>query len=103
MLIEYDDVEERRRALENLRGVEDRIELRVGTQAPVLAIADEDLDRSNETKTSAVHFLRFELTPDLIGRLRGGDALGFAVAHPHYAGSVTVAPAQRAALIADFD
>ena len=102
MLIEYDDVEVRRRALEDLRGVEDVIELRVGTEAPVLAIADEDLDRSNETKTSAVHFLRFELTPELIARLRNGEPRSFAVAHPHYAGSVTLAPAQREALIADF-
>jgi hypothetical protein len=102
MLIEYDEVEVRRRALENLRGVEDMIELRVGTEAPVLAIADEDLDRSNETKTSAVHFLRFELTPELIARLRAGEPLSFAVAHPHYAGSVTVAATQREALIADF-
>ena len=103
MLIEYDDVEERRRALENLRGVEDSIELRVGTASPVLAIADEDLDRSNETKTSAVHFLRFELAPGHVARLRDGAPMTFAVEHPHYAGSVTVAPAQRAALIADLD
>ena len=103
MLIEYDDVEERRRALENLRGVEDSIELRVGTAAPVLAIADEDLDRSNETKTSAVHFLRFELTSERVAGLRAGEPLTFAVAHPHYEGSVTVDAAQRAALIADLD
>ena len=103
MLIEYDDVEERRRALENLRGVEDSIELRVGTAAPVLAIADEDLDRSNETKTSAVHFLRFELTPAMVASVRAGAPLAFSVDHPHYSAKVVVEGAARAALIADLD
>src|SRR4051812_29076398 len=87
MLIEYDDVDVRRRELELLRGVEDLIELRVGDEAPARAIADEDLDRSNETKTSAVHFLRFELTPTRVARLRDGASLAFAVAHPHYVNS----------------
>ena len=103
MLIEYDDVEERRQELEQLRGVEDMITLNVGTQDPVPAIADEDLDRSNETKTSAVHFLRFELTPALIARLRAGDPLAFGVAHPHYSGRTVVGGPIRDALISDFD
>ena len=103
MLIEYDDVDQRKRELEQLRGVEDAIELIVGTHAPVRAIADEDLDRSNETKTSAVHFLRFELPRALVAALRAGDALAFAVAHPHYAARVTVAPPVREALLADLD
>jgi hypothetical protein len=103
MLIEYDDVDVRRRALEQLRGVEDMITLNVGKEPSVPAIADEDLDRSNETKTSAVHFLRFELTPALIARLRGGDPLAFAVEHPDYSASTTVEGAIRDALIADLD
>jgi len=103
MLIEYDDVELRKRELEKLRGIEDRIELVAGTHAPVQAIADEDLDRSNETKTSAVHFLRFELSPRLVAGLREGQPLAFAVAHPHYAARVTVDPAVRKALLADLD
>jgi uncharacterized protein DUF3501 len=103
MLIEYDDVEVRRRELEKLRGVEDMIALRVGSEAPVLAIADEDLDRSNETKTSAVHFLRFELAPAHVARLRTGDALEFSVAHPHYAGTVVVTGPVREALVSDLD
>ena len=103
MLIEYDDVEVRRRELENLRGIEDMIELIVGSHAPVRAVADEDLDRSNETKTSAVHFLRFELSAAMVSALRAGGPLAFAVAHPHYAAHATVDPAVREALSADLD
>jgi hypothetical protein len=103
MLIEYDDVEMRKRELEKLRGIEDVIELAVGTHAPVKAIADEDLDRSNETKTSAVHFLRFELAPAMVAGLRSGEPLVFAVAHPHYAARVTVDEPVRKALVADLD
>jgi len=103
MLIEYDDVEVRRRELENLRGIEDRIELIVGSHAPVRAVADEDLDRSNETKTSAVHFLRFELSAAMVSALRAGGPLAFAVAHPHYAAHATVDSAVREALSADLD
>ena len=103
MLIEYDDVDERRRELEKLRGIEDLVELVVGSQAPVRAIADEDLDRSNETKTSAVHFLRFELSPAMVAELRAGAPLVFAIAHPHYAARVTVEPAVRESLAADLD
>jgi len=103
MLIEYDDVDERRRELEKLRGIEDIVELVAGTHAPVRAIADEDLDRSNETKTSAVHFLRFELSPAMVTDLRSGAPLTFAVAHPHYAARVTVDPAVHQALLADLD
>ena len=72
MLIEYADTEERARKLVELHGVERRIALRVGTQPPVLAIADEDLERSTEEKTFAVHFLRFELAPAHIQALRVG-------------------------------
>ena len=103
MLFEYDDVDERRRELGRLRGIEDVIELIVGTHAPVRALADEDLDRSNETKTSAVHFLRFELDPVRVASLRAGERLAFEVAHPHYAASVDVDPPVRAALLADLD
>ena len=103
MLIEYDDVDERRRELEKLRGIEDLVEVAVGAQAPVRAIADEDLDRSNETKTSAVHFLRFELSPAMVAGLRGGEPLVFAVAHPDYAARVAVEPAVRESLLADLD
>ena len=103
MLIEYDDVEVRKRELEQLRGIENMIALEAGDGPRVLAIADEDLDRSNESKTSAVHFLRFELAPAAIAGLRAGDALAFSVAHPHYAARAVADGGIRAALLADFD
>ena len=101
MLIEYADTEERARKLVELHGVERRIALRVGTQPPVLAIADEDLERSTEEKTSAVHFLRFELAPAHIQALRVGEEARLSVDHPVYRADTTLAPATRAALIAD--
>jgi len=101
MLIEYADTEERARKLVELQGVERRIALRVGTQPPVLAIADEDLERSTEEKTSAVHFLRFELSPAHIQALRVGEEARLSVDHPAYRADTTLAPATRAALIAD--
>ena len=102
LLIEYDDVEERRRELENLRGIEDLVALRVGDEPQVLAIADEDLARGNETKTSAVHFLRFELTPAMIAGWRAGAAATLEAEHPHYRAAATLSAGQHAALLADF-
>ena len=101
MLIEYADPEERARKLVELHGVERRIALLVGTQPPALAIADEDLQRSTEEKTSAVHFLRFELSPAHIQALRVGEEARLSVDHPAYRADTTLAPATRAALIAD--
>jgi hypothetical protein len=102
LLIEYDDVEMRKRELEKLRGIEHDIALGVA-DARVRAVADEDLERSNETKTSAVHFLRFELAPAMIAAVRAGAPLTLSVDHPHYSASVAVEGAARAALIADLD
>ncbi len=102
LLIEYDDVEQRRHELEQLRGVEHRVTLRVD-DAAVGAIADEDLERSNESKTSAVHFLRFELGAGLVERLKAGAMLRFEVDHPHYHTAVDVHGATRAALLDDLD
>jgi hypothetical protein len=102
LLIEYDDVEMRKRELEKLRGIEDDIALAVGDER-VLAIADEDLDRSNETKTSAVHFLRFELAPAMIADLRAGAPFVLSVDHPHYSAKAVVDGAIRSALIVDLD
>jgi hypothetical protein len=101
MLIEYDDVEARKRELEKLRGIEDMIAIEPGRAAPTLAISDEDLERSNETKTSAVHFLRFELAPEGVADLRAGAPLAFSVAHPHYAARAEVPARVRDALVAD--
>ena len=72
-----------------------------GRAAPTLAISDEDLERSNETKTSAVHFLRFELAPEGVADLRAGAPLAFSVAHPHYAARAEVPARVRDALVAD--
>jgi len=102
MLLEYEDVEERRTALTQLKGVEDRVWVAVEGCAKVCAIADEDLPRENEVKTSAVHFLRFELAPDMVAALKGGAALAIGVDHPAYRAEISpVDAATRVALVAD--
>ena len=102
MLIEYDDVAERRAALAVLKGVEGRTYVQVEGRAKVYAIADEDLARENEEKTSAVHFLRFELVPAMIAALKRGDALGMGIDHPHCTVAIPAVPAPtRAALVDD--
>lgn len=103
MLIEYDDAEQRKVELTRLVGVEDRISVTVEGNPPVLAIADEDMDRSNETKTSAVHFLRFEFTAKMIADARAGAAIRIACLHPCLGASTELTGATRAALLADFD
>ncbi|HXY97266.1 MAG TPA: DUF3501 family protein [Steroidobacteraceae bacterium] len=104
LLIEFAQPEERRAQLAKLRGVEARCWVQVAGHARVLAIADEDLPRENEEKTSAVHFLRFELDAAMIGALRAGAALGAGIDHEHYRYSVEPVPAAvRAALLADLD
>ena len=102
MLLEYEDVEARRAALMQLKGVEDRVWVAVAGCATVWAIADEDLPRENEVKTSAVHFLRFELDSAMVAALKGGAALGIGVDHPAYRAEVSPANATtRDALVAD--
>ncbi len=83
MLIEYADPDERRRELAQLKGVEDRVWVRVAGCDRVFAIADEDIERENDVKTSSVHFLRFELTDAMKQALRSGAALGIGVDHAH--------------------
>ncbi len=102
MLIEYEDADVRKAALARLIGVEDRVWVEVEGCARVHAIADEDLPRETDAKTSAVHFLRFELSPEMASALRGGADLGIGVDHPACTASIAaVAPATRAALAAD--
>ncbi len=105
MMIEYPEVSERARMLAKLIGVEDRVWLRVAGFAPVYAIADEDLDRSTDEKTSAVHFLRFELDGKMKQALQsaaGGVMLAAGVDHPQYRVSVDpLPPATVAALLMD--
>jgi len=104
MMIEYEEVEERRRALARLKGIEDRVWVQVEGSSRVYAIADEDLERENEDKTSSVHFVRFELVPTMISALKAGAALSIGVDHPNYTAALrNVAEGTRAALLADLD
>jgi hypothetical protein len=104
LLIEFAEPAERRRQLELLKGVESRCWVEVAGRARVFAIADEDLPRENEEKTSAVHFLRFELEAAMVGALREGAALAAGIDHESYRHTVEpVPPAVRAALLADLD
>jgi hypothetical protein len=101
MFVEYTDEAERRRMLARLKGVERRVWVQVGGGARVYAIADEDLERENDEKTSAVHFLRFDLQPDARAQLRRGAALAIGVEHPEYAASLVVSPQVRDSLAGD--
>ena len=101
MMIEYPDVAERQRSLARLKGIEDRVWVQVEDGARVYAIADEDLERENAEKTSAVHFLRFEFDAALRNALRGGAQLRFGVDHPHYEAQVAASPVVRDALAGD--
>jgi Protein of unknown function (DUF3501) len=103
MLIEYPDPDERRRMLGLLKGIERRVWVQVEECERVFAIADEDLERENEEKTSSVHFLRFELSAAMRERLRRGAKLSAGVDHPHYRASSELEPQVRAALAADLN
>lgn len=103
LLLGFDDAGARRRALAALGGIEHRVFARVRGQAPVFAIADEDLPRSEGGKTSAVHFLRFEFTPGAIAAVRAGDDLAFGIDDPRLPLEVTLDAATRATLAGDFD
>ena len=100
--IEYADEAQRRAMLAKLKGVEDRVWVRVAGFDPVFAIADEDLERENEEKTSAVHFLRFELSTGMIADAKTGAALSVGVDHPESEANTGALPhAVRAALTSD--
>ena len=102
MLIEYEDVEERHAALARLKGIEDRTWVQVTGFDRVFAIADEDLERENEEKTSSVHFLRFELTAEMAEALKHGVDLAIGIDHPRYTAALDpVLAGVRAALLKD--
>jgi hypothetical protein len=101
-MLEFEDVAERRRRLAELVGVENRIWLKVEGFEPVYAIANEDLDRSTDEKTSAVHFLRFEFTPGMIAALRSGAGFTAGVNSDLYGHEAAIEGATRAALLSDF-
>ena len=101
-MIEYEDVSERQRQLSLLKGIEDRFWVKVGTLDCVWGIADEDMDRANDEKTSAVHFVRFEFTKELVEALKQGAPLAIGVDHPEYHASLEpVAADVRDALVKD--
>ena len=102
MLIEYENVDERKAALSKLTGVERYVYVEVEGFPRVVAIADEDLPRSTDEKTAAVHFLRFELTRETVAALKRGARLGVGVDHPAYQASIPEIPKEtRDSLVAD--
>ena len=101
-MIEYDDQDERRSALGKMVGVEHKVWVQVADFARVWAIADEDLERSTEEKTSSVHFLRFELSPDMIKAVKSGSAISMGIEHPAYSHRISPVPeTTRASLAQD--
>ena len=103
MLIEYVDEAERRVALTKLKGIENATWIQVEGSNKVYAIADEDLQRENETKTSAVHFLRFELSQEMAAALKYGVSLTMGVDHSQYTATMEVNNQTRVALVQDLD
>lgn len=103
IMVEYSDVEERKAALARLIGVERKIWLQLDGFDKVYPIANEDLDRETEEKTSSVHFARFEFTPEMIAAMKSGTALRAGVEHPEYHYEIDVDDAVRDTLAADFD
>jgi hypothetical protein len=101
MLIEYPDVNERKRELARLIGIEDRMFVEVEGHARVYAIADEDLDRENDEKTSAVHFLRFEFTRAMVDAIKAGAGVKLGCDHTNYPAHVQIAPETLASLAGD--
>lgn len=103
MMIEYEDPEERQLALAGLKGVERAVYFQIGELPRVFAIADEDLERENEQKTSAVHFLRFEFDRADVAAMRAGGPIALGIDHPNYQARIDALPAEvRTSLARDF-
>lgn len=102
LLLEYPEVEQRKRELARLVGIEDTMYVDVEGCPRTLAVADEDLDRETEEKTSSVHFLRFEFSPQAIEAMRTGAAIHVGCGHSHYTAREAVTGALREALLHDF-
>lgn len=100
-LIEFPDAEERKQRLAMLKGIEDRCWVQVDDFDRVFAIADEDLERENEEKTSSVHFLRFELSLEMVAKAKSGAAIKVGIDHANYSYEVVLSDAQRASLALD--
>ena len=103
-MVEFPDIEERRAMLARLIGIEDKVYVRIGDGEKIYAIADEDLERDDEAKTSAVHFLRFELPAEQVDALKGGAPLSAGIDHENYRAVVSpVAANVRLSLLGDLD
>ena len=100
-MIEYPDVEERKIQLARLLGVEKAVWVQVADFARVTPVANEDLDRETEDKTAAVHFLRFELTPEMAAAAKAGAAIRMGIDHPNYLAELTLSQPVRDSLAAD--
>ncbi len=92
-MVEFPDVEERRTALRHLKGVENKVWVRVAGFEPVRPQADEDMEREDDEKTSSVHFLRFELAPDMVRAVKRGAAVAMGIDHPAYTHRIDHVPA----------
>ena len=90
MLIEYPNVEERKEKLKILKGIEKKIWIKVGSHNKVFAIADEDLEREDETKTSAVHYLRYEFSASMIDDWKNDSSIVMGIDHENYQSSETI-------------
>jgi hypothetical protein len=103
-MIEYGDPEDRKQALAKMIGIERSVQIKVDGFDPVTPIANEDLERETEEKTSSVHFLRFEFTPEMIAAAKKGAAITMAIDHPAYRYQTEALPeAKRASLVKDLD
>jgi hypothetical protein len=103
-MVEFPDEDERRDMLKQLVGIEDCVYMQIGDLKRSAAIADEDMDRADESKTSAVHFLRFELDAEQVAALKAGAPLAAGIDHPSYQTEISpVADNIRESLLADLD
>ena len=103
LMIEYEDEQERKAALAKLIGIEKKLWIKVADCEPVTPIANEDLDRETEDKTSSVHFVRFELTPEMVEKAKSGASISMGIDHEAYQHSVVVADNIHSALVRDLD
>ena len=100
-MVEYEDVDERRAALARLIGIEKTVWVQAEGCGKVYAICNEDLDRETEDKTAAVHFLRFELTPEMVAAIKRGATVRAGIDHPNYREEVEMPPRVRSSLAGD--
>ena len=103
MMIEFSDVNERKGALEKLIGIDRNVWLKVDGFEKVSPISNEDLDRETEEKTSSVHFMRFEFTPEMITAMKNGASVSAGVEHPEYQHELVINESVRQSLVEDFD